>query len=253
MPLNEKNDTGREMLRLVSYYSADINDFFLHGTRLSDLPFPTYYNYVKNIPYKRDYEGIEVVLRPRHILNFPGLGADCKKKAILIGSWLKENHIPFDFLAVSRKPDGEFHHVIVQAETAEGPFEIDATYSHNQLNEIQSWTAAETLSGFSSGTWDGKPTIVSIDGLDDSEETKGKTLGIVWFIPVIISVVAGALSAGIQDKTKIEKEQAAIDTAQEMITDAEKKRAEQNIKNSAMVKTVAFAALGILGAVMFLK
>lgn len=161
--LTDKSETADEMYRLVEAYSPDLRGFSAEGVPLDELELPAFFCIVASLPYRRDETGVEVVSRPYHILDANFGSWDCKKKAILIASWLRENGIPYRFTAVSRKAGGRIHHVIVEAETAQGWEEIDATYPHNELGQIQHWTNKETLSGDSEGTV-GVPVLVSMYG-----------------------------------------------------------------------------------------
>lgn len=128
-PLTSKEQTGREMYRLVEIGQA-ANDL----GELASLPLLSFYTRVKNIPYKRDKKGTETIARPRLLLSeFPSL--DCKKKAILMAAWFRANKVPFKFIAVSENPSRKFHHVFVIAKVTGKWRNVDATYSHYNLFE----------------------------------------------------------------------------------------------------------------------
>jgi len=128
-PLTAKEQTGREMYRLVEMGHA-ANDL----GELAKMPLPSFYSKVKNIPYKRDVKGTETIARPRLLLTeFPAL--DCKKKAILMAAWFRANGIPFKFIAVSENPSRKFHHVFVIAKVSGKWRNVDATYSKYNLFE----------------------------------------------------------------------------------------------------------------------
>jgi len=160
--LHTKEQTAREMGRLVDHYASDLCAFDAGGVSLAETPLSIFYRAIANIPYREDTEGIEVVTRPYILLTAPYRGWDCKKKAIAIASWLKLHNIPYRFTAVSRRPSGEIHHVIVEAWIDGEWVEIDATYPHNQLFERQEWTKVEPLSG--SGRASSQPVLVSLSG-----------------------------------------------------------------------------------------
>ena len=162
-PLHTKEQTAREMGRLVDRYATDLHAFDVGGVSLADIPLPIFYRAIANIPYREDTEGIEVVTRPYLVLTAPRNGADCKKKHILIAAWLKLHNIPYRFVAVSRRPSGEIHHVIIEAYIDNEWVEIDATYPHNQLFQRQHWTNAELLSG-SARPPSASPVLVSLSG-----------------------------------------------------------------------------------------
>lgn len=99
-------------------------------------PLPVFFDHVKNMAYQRDpKKGKEVLARPGFLLAglFPAI--DCKKKAILIASWLRANHIPYRFIAVSERPDKRIHHVMVQAEDGGKWVNLDATYPNYKFQE----------------------------------------------------------------------------------------------------------------------
>lgn len=138
--LNSKNDTARGMYDLVRQTSADIKN-------LKRLPLSDYFFFVKNIPYRQDRKPREIIARPEHLLKYRSSGLDCKKKAILIGSWAKENKIPFRFVATSRRPSGHIHHVYPELKISGRYIPIDATYSRNRINEKKPITNYVILKG----------------------------------------------------------------------------------------------------------
>lgn len=160
--LQTKDQTAREMYRLVDRYAGDLAAFDAGGLSLPALSLPQYYAAIRAIPYRQDARGIEVVTRPYLMLTAPGRGWDCKKKAIAIASWLKLHNIPYRFAAVSNRPSGEIHHVIVQAYIDNAWEDIDATYPRNQLFEREPWTAVEPLAG--DGRPGPNPVLVSMSG-----------------------------------------------------------------------------------------
>lgn len=159
--LRSKEQTGAEMKDLVRRYSSDLQSFQYERVPLDQMQFRQFFDLVKHIPYRQDTEGVEVVTRPFHVLTHPWRGLDCKKKAILIASWLEQNQIPWRFVSVSSRPDREIHHVIVEADAGDGVRQIDATYPENKLGERTNWTKAEALTGARSGR---APVLVSMYG-----------------------------------------------------------------------------------------
>jgi hypothetical protein len=162
--LLDKQQTGNEMARLVRKYSRDLRHFRTTDNKpLLDLSLQEFYEAVRDIPYQVDRRGIEIITRPWHALtsNWPGL--DCKKKSVIIASYLQEKNIPWRFVAVSSRPDGEIHHVLVEAKINGQWIEADATYPHNELGEIRTWSNRELLSG-SRGAWSHNPVLVSMYG-----------------------------------------------------------------------------------------
>jgi transglutaminase-like putative cysteine protease len=54
---------------------------------------------------------------------------DCKKKATLVGAWLKRRGIPFRLVSSSRRKDRRITHVFPQAKLRGKWVNLDATYS----------------------------------------------------------------------------------------------------------------------------
>lgn len=143
-----KELTGRYMYKYAEKYSKDLGS-------LKNLPFETWYNRVKNIPYASDdalfpedpARVVELVARPAYLLNrklFPKL--DCKKKAILLGAWAAANNRDFRFLAVSEIPSKEIHHVIAAVDyDGRGLKLADATFPNFYLGKKYPITHAEEL------------------------------------------------------------------------------------------------------------
>lgn len=166
--LTDKRQTGEAMYKMVDNFSQDIDCFTedTTGKRLSDIPFNSYYNLVKNLPFKKDQTGTEIITRPMHIFSTPFNGYDCKKKAIAIAAWLNQNHIPYRFKAVSRNADGDIHHVIVEAKSGDKWIEIDATYPDNYINQDQGWTNEELLPSDGPGTLGSNHKLVCMYGME---------------------------------------------------------------------------------------
>jgi len=162
--LHDKAQTGEEMYKLVRRFSGDINHFTHNGKPLSQLPISQYYSLVKKVPFRKDDYGVEIVTRPYHLFASPWRGWDCKKKALAVASWLHENNIPYRFTSVSRRPDGEIHHVLVEAMKDGEWIPIDATYPENELYQEEPWTNRETLPTRAPGTLSDAPRLVSMYG-----------------------------------------------------------------------------------------
>jgi hypothetical protein len=143
-----KSLTGKWMYHYAEKFSRDIGG-------LKNLPFPSYYDRVKSIPYMSDDdlfpenpdEVIEVVARPGYLMNrrqFPAL--DCKKKSILCGAWAAANRRPFYFLAVSELPNKKIHHVVTALDyNGRGLQLVDPTMAEFKLGQIFPITFAEEL------------------------------------------------------------------------------------------------------------
>ena len=159
--LVDKSQTGAAMRRMVNRFSGDLNNFQVNNLPLSKMPLQTFYEMVKRLPYKKDTDGVEIITRPLHLLTSPFKGYDCKKKAVLLAAWLKQNNIPFEFIAVSSRQDKKVHHVLIRALINGSWVSIDPTYQENILFQEKPWTAAETLSGINAGS---APVLVELYG-----------------------------------------------------------------------------------------
>ena len=162
--LHDKAQTGEAMYEMVERFSSDIDAFGVGNTRLTELPLDKFFSLVSSLPYSEDPEETEVVTRPAHIFATPWQGWDCKKKAVAIAAWLKEHGIPYRFVAVSRRPDGEIHHVIVQACIGGSLRDIDATYPNYRLFQDHRWTYAEPLPSSGPGRLSGAPRLLKMYG-----------------------------------------------------------------------------------------
>ena len=130
------------MHRLIKNYWSDLNE-----SGHLDKTLQEFYEFVKKIPYKEDPLWTEVLSRPKFSLNqyiIPAL--DCKKKAILISSWLYAHGIPYRLIAISEMQDAQIHHVFAQGYFKnEGWKNIDPTYPEFQLFEPKYATAGEQI------------------------------------------------------------------------------------------------------------
>ena len=147
--LTSKDQTGREMHRLINSYSTDLDNIKMWRrgklTPFSLLTIDQAYDFVRMIPYRRDTKPIEVVARPLEIVRRRNLGMDCKKKAILLASFLRQRGIPYRLIASSRLPSGRIHHVFPQIMFLGQGVNYDATYSHYKPFERKTVTRAEVL------------------------------------------------------------------------------------------------------------
>lgn len=132
--------TGAEMARIVRTYWRDVRDFL-------DMPFGDYYRMVANLPYYPDPKGKETLSRPKYTLDPEYSPRDCDDKAILIGSWLYANGIPFRFIAVSGDKSKKLHHVFVLLDWCGKNVHADATYPRNTLGYVKEWTKVVDISG----------------------------------------------------------------------------------------------------------
>lgn len=129
-----KELAGSRMYFLCENFADDLRAF-------ADWNFAAWFDFVKAIPYVSDEdvfpgEVVEVLARPKILLDskiFPAL--DCKKKSVLIGSWAEKNRIPYRFLAVSEKLDGDIHHVFPQLDFGGGWITADATLPDYKIGQ----------------------------------------------------------------------------------------------------------------------
>jgi len=73
------------------------------------------------------------------------MGADCKKKSILMGSYFKNNGIPFRLIGSSKNKNKRIHHVFPQAFLDGKWVNTDATYNHYNLGDQKKVTKAVIL------------------------------------------------------------------------------------------------------------
>lgn len=147
--LKSKEQTGSMMYKLCSQYFKDLENIALQTknkktpTDLCNLSLPEYYNYVRQIPYKMDVKPIEVIGRPEKLVQLPAL--DCKKKAVLIGSYCTYHNIPFRFIACSSRADKNIHHVYPEVFLNDNWKTFDATYNNYYIGMRKRYTKKEVL------------------------------------------------------------------------------------------------------------
>lgn len=150
-PLRDKYQTANRIKKLVKTYPKDLEAVKVSSggkeTALCDIPIIEFFIYVKNIPYRRDPSPLEIVARPYYILKHQNLGMDCKKKAVLIGSYCQYNRIPYRFIGSSKRKDKRVHHIFPQVilEGSPGWQNFDATYDYYNPFEKKYLTHAEVL------------------------------------------------------------------------------------------------------------
>jgi len=138
--LRSRVQTGKAIYKSASKYYRDL------GYHLDD-SLHSFFSYVKNIPYKEDPTGTEIVSRPKYLLQGTAVfeGMDCKKKAVLIGAWAEAHGVPWRLLAVSERKDKQIHHVFPQLKINGEWKTVDATYPDYQLFMPKKITAGEEL------------------------------------------------------------------------------------------------------------
>jgi hypothetical protein len=183
--LKNKEQTGKKMYWLVENSAADLKQLFvIHKGRkvpLSSLSFEQFFNFVKNIKYRRDTAPVETIMRVKYIIKNRKKGMDCKKKAILIASWFYLHDVPFRFGTSSVRKDKHIHHVFPQFLHGQKWYNADATYSHFKIAEPKKVTAFEVLPTFAGAPF----------------------LGAVGVVTAVVGAVAGitkAIIAGVRGK-----------------------------------------------------
>lgn len=147
--LFNKDQTGRDMYRLINTYSSDLDNVkvWRAGTLMpfSKIPLNEAYEYIRRIPYKRDIKPVEVLMRPSEIFRNKDSGIDCKKKSILLSSYLRNRGIPYRLVASSRLKNKRVHHVFPQIFVLCRWLNFDATYPHYMPFEPKAVTKVEVL------------------------------------------------------------------------------------------------------------
>ena len=141
IPLEDRIQTGREITWLAKNFWSDLDK-----TGDLDKTIDQFYDKVKRIPYSEDMTN-EVVSRPLFLMDrsmFPSL--DCKKKAVLMSSWLEAHGKPWRLVTNSELPSQEIHHIFPQTKIDGEWFNVDATYEDYELYDAKpESTAAEEL------------------------------------------------------------------------------------------------------------
>ena len=138
-PLRNRIQTARRIKHLVEQYYLDLNLCFIvkDGKQIpiSKLTLQEYYDWVKNIPYRRDPENSEIVARPYYIIKHRALGMDCKKKGTIIAAYLRNHNYKYRAIGASSRPDYKVHHIYFQLfDPKENAWKTcDATYSRYTL------------------------------------------------------------------------------------------------------------------------
>lgn len=139
-PLQDKSQTAKKMYSIVRDTANDLKNVKICGTPAANLCLKDFFQYVRTIPYRRDPRPREIIARPKHLLKYRESGLDCKKKAILMGTWATVNNIPFRFVATSKTPDKRIHHVFPQLLISGRFIDTDATYPTNRINAKKQYT-----------------------------------------------------------------------------------------------------------------
>lgn len=149
IPLFDKKQTAIRLYYLIEKYYPDLKQFKVKKNGsivpITELTIREFFNFVKNIPYRQDVKPVEIISRPTHIIKNRFIGMDCKKKAVLIGSYLKSKGIPYRLMSISRKKSGRIHHVFPQAFIKNRWQNVDATYRKYRPFQKKRVTNAELL------------------------------------------------------------------------------------------------------------
>ena len=140
-PLKNRLQTARRIKHLIEQYYTDLRLAFVQdGNRLlplADLTLDQYFNFVKNIPYRKDKQPFEIVARPYYIIKHRALGMDCKKKAVAVGAYLRMKNFKYRAIGSSNRPDKKIHHIYMQLFDPKKKEwkNVDATYNFYKLFE----------------------------------------------------------------------------------------------------------------------
>jgi len=140
--LFDKYQTVSEIKKMIRDFYNDLLEF----PGLTGMNINEYYNFVKNIPYVRDISKTEIVSRPKYLLTvFDAL--DCKKKSILMGSYMKLNHGDgsYRLCLSSNSPDKNIKHIFTQIILNGNWINADATYSKNKIGQLKKVTNFEIV------------------------------------------------------------------------------------------------------------
>jgi len=147
-PLTDKAQTVTKMYRLAEDFSRDLDGFIVNGKRIPRMSMIEFYEYVRGIPFRRDREPVEWIGRPEVLLKASASGLDCKKKAVLLGAFFERKNIPrsrWRYVVVSRRADGEPHHVLPQIKLAGSWYNFDATYGADRPFDNKRVTSFEPM------------------------------------------------------------------------------------------------------------
>ena len=139
-PLHSKDITAAEIADLINVYADDLDLVYTDGPGgkqipMSALTLPAFFDLVRAMPYRRDPSNppIEVIARPYYIFKYAHLGRDCKKAAILCGSWLKKHAADFRLIGSSQRKDKKIHHIFPEMFFRGSWLPVDATYPQYKL------------------------------------------------------------------------------------------------------------------------
>jgi hypothetical protein len=114
---------------LSKEYYQDIKDY--------DKPFTEFFNFIKDIPYKPDPPGDELVMRPLRL--FERNAGDCDDKTVAFMSYFIYHNLTTGFSLVSQSDKRNYHHIFCFVVVDGQKLDIDATYSKNRPFEKREW------------------------------------------------------------------------------------------------------------------
>ena len=151
-PLRDRHQTARRIKHLIEMFYTDLDLVFVQSgnryRRISDLTLQEYFDFVRKIPYRRDRKPFEIVARPYHLIKHRALGLDCKKKAVLIGAYIRMKNYKYRAIGSSSRPDQKIHHIYLQLFDPKDKKwkNVDATYPEYILFKSKAnETATEVL------------------------------------------------------------------------------------------------------------
>lgn len=261
--LERKEQTGERMYRLASQFADDLWQFQENGTPLPDLSPEDFFSLVSSLPYRQDDHNVEIICRPLNALLMER-GLDCKKKSILIGAYAHLNEIPFQFVAVSTRPDGEIHHVYPELKFNNEWVKFDATYPKNQIGvDPVRVTERDILPRVGSGVVPTRtPVLVEMSGNPSdfnevARQLHGVQMGAIGTVLAIVSAVAtvSAATIGAVAAKRRQTRQHQHDIAMSQKIQAEKEAAQQAIeadsdKTIGNIAKIAIPALVIGGSML---
>jgi hypothetical protein len=125
------NNTLYEVNRLSFTYKNDLLKFKNYSLK-------EFYDYAKNIEYKKDPDKIEMILRPEKLLIRQA--GDCDCKTVLCLAFFRLKNIPCGFSIVSAKFMYPFHHIFPFVILDGHAIDFDATYSFNEIGNKKTWS-----------------------------------------------------------------------------------------------------------------
>jgi len=135
--LKSRTQSVQKIKYLIFKYFNDFN--------FSRYSIYEFFDKVRKIPYQKDTKYLERVGRPLRILSLSGL--DCKKKAVLMGSYAMQKNIKFRFVCSSVRPDKKIQHIFLQFLINGKWLNADATYKHLKFGQPKILTNYEIYEG----------------------------------------------------------------------------------------------------------